>query len=78
MQQQKTTSTQKSDRDWRDLAERAAREMDPSRLTELVKQLCDKLDEAAPRHHTGCAKGSVQTDADLPWENTERDFPKIH
>ena len=78
MQQQKTTSTQKSDRDWRDLAERAAREMDPSRLTELVKQLCEKLDEADPRHQTGCPKGSVQTHPDVTRESTQHDFPKIH
>ena len=55
MHQQEPASPHASDRDWRELAERAAREMDPSRLTELVNQLCDKLDEARPHSAGGYA-----------------------
>lgn len=31
--------------DWRELAARASQESDPQKLSELVKQLCDRLDE---------------------------------
>jgi uncharacterized protein (DUF2461 family) len=78
VQEQKPASSQTSDRDWRDLAERAAREMDPLQLTELVNQLCDKLDEARPRYRAGCIKSSLQRDADFSRENAQRDFPTIH
>jgi len=31
--------------DWRDLAAQASHEPDPKKLTELVKEICDRLDE---------------------------------
>ncbi len=30
---------------WRELAEKASVEADPAKLSELVKQLCDRLDD---------------------------------
>jgi len=39
-----------SRKNWRDLAAEASQESDPNKLTDLVKQICDELDEnAAPR-----------------------------
>ncbi len=31
--------------DWRELASRASKEADPQKLSQLVQQLCDRLDE---------------------------------
>jgi hypothetical protein len=34
-----------SAQDWRDIAARASTEPDPQKLSELVQQLCDRLDQ---------------------------------
>jgi len=39
---------------WREIAERASREKDPSTLLKLVQELCDKIDER---------RGKLQRDA---------------
>ncbi len=31
-------------RDWRELAERASKEPDPEKLTQLIEELCDSID----------------------------------
>jgi hypothetical protein len=33
------------DKDWRAIAEKASKEMDPAKLAVLIAQLCDSLDE---------------------------------
>ena len=37
------------DRDWRTIAEKASKEMDPEKLTILIAQLCSALDERKAR-----------------------------
>jgi hypothetical protein len=37
------------DRDWRSIAEKASREMDPGKLVVLIAQLCSALDERKAR-----------------------------
>jgi hypothetical protein len=37
------------DRDWRTIAEKASKEMDPEKLASLIAQLCSALDERKPR-----------------------------
>ncbi len=39
--------------DWHDLAERASKETDPHKLTELIRQLCESID--SERAHRGLA-----------------------
>ncbi len=42
----KKPAARESDADaWREIAEKAAKEPDPSKLIKLVETLCDKLDE---------------------------------
>jgi hypothetical protein len=36
---------QPGDRDWRSIAEKASKEMDPAKLMVLIAQLCSALDE---------------------------------
>jgi hypothetical protein len=36
-------------RDWRTIAEKASKEMDPEKLTILIAQLCSALDERKAR-----------------------------
>ena len=73
MHQQKFSPSQPSDQEWRELAERAARERDPFRLTELVNQLCDKLDEARPRRSPALAGGPRPADPDYSNEHRPSD-----
>jgi hypothetical protein len=37
------------DRDWRTIAEKASKEMDPDKLASLIAQLCSALDERKAR-----------------------------
>jgi hypothetical protein len=37
------------DRDWRSIAEKASKEMDPEKLMVLIAQLCSALDERKAR-----------------------------
>jgi hypothetical protein len=37
------------DKDWRTIAEKASKEMDPEKLTILIAQLCSALDERRAR-----------------------------
>jgi len=37
------------DKDWRTIAEKASKEMDPEKLTILIAQLCSALDERKAR-----------------------------
>jgi hypothetical protein len=37
------------DRDWRTIAEKASKEMDPEKLASLIAQLCNTLDERKAR-----------------------------
>jgi hypothetical protein len=37
------------DRDWRTIAEKASKEMDPEKLASLIAQLCSALDERKAR-----------------------------
>ena len=37
-------STSSPDSDWREIAEKASKEQDPQKLTQLVLDLCEKLD----------------------------------
>jgi hypothetical protein len=37
------------ERDWRSIAEKASKEMDPEKLTVLIAQLCSALDERRAR-----------------------------
>jgi hypothetical protein len=37
------------DRDWRTIAEKASKETDPAKLTVLIAQLCNALDERRAR-----------------------------
>lgn len=39
------TSRLSSATDWRELAAKASNESDPQKLSELVRQLCERLDE---------------------------------
>ncbi len=41
--------------DWRDLAAQASQESDPNKLTDLVKEICDRLD------HNSAPKKPVQS-----------------
>jgi len=40
---------QSRDQDWRCIAEKASREMDPTRLMDLIGELCHALDERKAR-----------------------------
>ena len=37
------------DKDWRAIAEKASKELDPAKLAVLIAQLCDSLDERNAR-----------------------------
>jgi hypothetical protein len=41
-----TPNTPPAPQDWRDLAQKAATELDPKKLTNIVSELLEKLDEA--------------------------------
>ena len=38
-----------SSKDWRELAEQASHETDPEKLQQLVKALCEALDQVPPQ-----------------------------
>jgi hypothetical protein len=40
---------QLGERDWRSIAEKASKEMDPEKLATLIAQLCSALDERKAR-----------------------------
>lgn len=68
--QPKPPAPQPSDQEpWLKLAEQASKELDPSKLSQLVRQLCDELDERAA--HLGPKKPSLPDDPTKPLDITK-------
>ncbi len=51
--------------DWRELASQASKEADPHKLSELVQQLCDRLDEIEQQKKNLSQSASASLDAHL-------------
>ena len=47
--------------EWRIIAERASREMDPKKLAALINQLCGAFDERDRRRRENCGSATVVT-----------------
>jgi hypothetical protein len=56
----KPSSTSSDSTDWRQIAEKASEEADPKKLSELVKQLCDRLDEIEHQKKSAAASNVVR------------------
>lgn len=51
--------------DWRELASRASKEADPEKLSQLVQQLCDRLDEIEQQKKKPPQNAAADHDGDL-------------
>ena len=64
MQDQNPTPQPKPAAHWRELAAQAANESDPRKLSDLVRQLCDQLDEIQKQRKP--AQSQAEPDPSLP------------
>jgi hypothetical protein len=55
---------------WREIAEKASKETDPKKLSELVGQLCAKLEEEQQKKKTFAPPVSPKPDVQSPNEPT--------
>ena len=62
----KPTPTSSTASDWREIASQASKEPDPEKLSELVQQLCDRLDEIEEQKKSPSQNASPGPDGHSP------------